>query len=441
MIDFLQWICRFNLVMTGRSTMKKSWLQVFLVGFIMTISGLCVVLSAPVYGETSMDEKDSLGDSWIFGSFAISPQFSLVGGYDSNIYAASHDRVSDRFLILSPGVEISSTWTTHKLKLSTGADLKRFDKNPSENTKDYWLNGTGRYDLSNQSNIFGGMSFSQEHEERGSPDDTSGREPALYLSSSFHLGTEFVIHNLGFRMGGTLKFLDFDDVPTWTSSVDNDDRDRCLYGAGIRASVNLQERTQPFVQLIYDQRSYDQSLDYAGFSRDSKGYRTAVGVKSRWDTLSSEMYVGYLWQEYKDSRFNTIEAFDIGTTVSWKPRPSTKLTVGLERELNETTLPVTSGYLASIGRMKLVQKFCQRWTFSGQVYFSQDEYQEISRKDKNLNAGFGFKYDLSRWLYLSSDYQFSKRSSNTSPVGEIDGNDFHRHQVFVSLGLHFQHKK
>ena len=159
--------------------MKKSLLCACAVCLLMVTA----VIPPQVYGKASVEEENTTGPGWILGPFSISPKISLAGGYDSNIYATRHDKISDRFMVLAPSIEVNSTWKTHKLKLSTGAAVNRFDKYSSEDTEDYWLDGSGRYDLDTQNNIFGGVSFSQEHEERGSPDDAAGLEPCLLYTS------------------------------------------------------------------------------------------------------------------------------------------------------------------------------------------------------------------------------------------------------------------
>ena len=413
--------------------MSKLFLGFLCSGLVTSV--LFSILTTGAAAETRGGQNNEQSLGWTLGPFMLLPELSLSGAYDSNIYATQDAEVSDRRLILVPSLAIKSSGETHRFRLNMGAQLTRFEDNDTEDSDDYWLNANGRYNLGAQSHLFGGFALSQKHEERGSPEDVDGREPTVYFSSGLHLGTEFTSHNLSLRFGGTLQDLDFDDVPTFTTTINNDDRDRSLYGLGLRASYKLNSRHSPFLQLIYDQRNYVQDADDNSFIRDSQGYRAALGLKSEWATLSSEIYAGTLWQDYDDARFKTVSDLDCGVRVSWKPRSGTKIILNLERDLNETTLAESSGYLSTAAQLTLVQQLANPLSLSGQVRFTQDDYQQITRKDDILDAGVGFKYDLSRHLYLAADYSFIQQDSKPKTASSLTSNDYERQLIFVTLGI------
>lgn len=390
-------------------------------------------LSEVLSSELPQNTASRPPDGWIYKSFTLLPEVSSISAYDNNIYATRDDEVSDRFFILVPTLDINAAWSKHKIELSSGAELTRYDKNSTENSDDYWLKMSGQYGVSEQNKIFAGFSLSQEHEERGSIDDVAGREPTIYRSYAGHLGAEYTLGSIGFKFGGTLQQLDFDDDASLTAIINNDDRDRHLYGLGIRASYREGTGLFPFAQLIYDQRRYQEKYDDAGFQRDSHGYRAAIGLKAEQGGLASEFSVGTLWQDYADTRFKTVSGLDIGASVTWNPKAGTKVVATLERTVNETTVPDASGYIGTAGNLKLIQQLSYKLAFSGQAGLTRDDFQGIERKENYLVAGCGFKYELTRQLSVSTDYRYSQRNSNISPLDEVDGNDFYRHQLFVTI--------
>ncbi|MGD2137794.1 MAG: outer membrane beta-barrel protein, partial [Gammaproteobacteria bacterium] len=118
------------------------------------------------------------------GSFLLRPEASLTYAYDSNIFATSTDEVDDSIAILSPGLEATSIWNRHMLEFNAGGAFGRYRTNDNEDYDDYWGNVNGRYDISDSSNVFGGLDYAHEHEERGSPESgPAGDEPTVFDTS------------------------------------------------------------------------------------------------------------------------------------------------------------------------------------------------------------------------------------------------------------------
>jgi len=66
--------------------------------------------------------------------------------------------------------------------------------------EDFTIGSEGRFDVFKNSDVFGGMRFSPEHESRESPDDVSGAEPTRYYKLDGHAGTSHRVFeiSLGF---------------------------------------------------------------------------------------------------------------------------------------------------------------------------------------------------------------------------------------------------
>jgi len=369
------------------------------------------------------------------GSLSLLPELAVSGVYDDNIFATRTDTVADRVLHLLPSLEIKSRWSKHDFGLSLGADIARYDKYSDEDFEDYWATADGRYDVTETLNFFGGIGYSREHEERGSPEDQNGTEPTIYSSLAAHLGSEISVDKLKFRFGGTYEELDFDDVGSSLGvDINNDDRDREMWGAGARISYGWSEQVQLLAQYIYDERNYDVRVDDYGYRRDSDGYRLAAGLRYVKDsTLAAEIYAGAMRQDYDDARFSTIKEPDFGAEINWQPSPTIRINGVIERSIEETTLAGSPGYLETRYAMHLDHNLTRRTSLRGHLQFSEYDYQEVPREDKEIGAGLGLQYDLTRNLFLGADYSFSHRNSNVERDSP-DDNDYYRHRFMVSLG-------
>jgi len=386
--------------------------------------------------EGLISSQDTSPPGIEISSFRLLPELIFRGLYDDNIYATRTETKSDRILHVLPSLDIRSNWSEHKLDLNIGADIARYDVHSSEDFEDYWLNTNGRFDLFEALNLFGGIGYSREHEERGSPEDQNGKEPTIFYSRNAHLGSEVKAGNFGVRFGGTYEELDFEDVATNTGFlINNDGRDRKLLELGIRTSYGWREDLQPFVQYVYNDRNYDRRSDDFGYQRNSHGYGMAAGVKFNIKpVITSEVYAGILHQQYEDDRFSTLSKPDYGASFTWRPSQRTKIQGVMERSIEETTQLQSSGYIETRYALSLDYDLTRQTVLRGHVQLSKDDYQEISRKDDYLDVGFGLQYDLTRNLFLGTDYSFSHRNSNIALINDPDANDYYRHQFMVSLG-------
>ena len=235
----------------------------------------------------------------VWGSYLLRPELSVTNQYDSNIFALRDDEVDDSIMIYEPSLLLTSNWAQHLVELNIGGELGRYHQHPLEDYDDYWLNFKGRYDISEKTNFFGGLSHISDHEERGTPDvvDTI---PTTFDSDQAYVGFAHRVGNYKYRIGATFEHLDYDDA----GPVNNDDRDRDISGLGLRVNYLYAPDREFFAQAILDKRDYEVDFDDNGFERDSEGHRLAVGFKGRYSNrLSAETYIERLYQENDDDRF------------------------------------------------------------------------------------------------------------------------------------------
>lgn len=358
--------------------------------------------------------------------FTILPSLSLTGLYDTNIFADDIEEEFDRVLIISPGLDIRSQWSRHQLVFGARGSFGRYDRFTSEDYDDFDLDLSGRYDLSDSKNLFGGLAYREGHEERG----LTTEDPTEFAQHEAHLGTALAAGKLRLRFGGTYEYLDFDDSSiSGGSTLNNDDRDRSLYGTGLRLGYEYNAELQPFVQLVYDRRRYDERLDDNGYARNSDGYRAALGVKAEpWKGFSTEFYLGYLWQDYDDDRFDNLREPTFALKATWLTGPRTIISGQVERSLNETTIEESSGYLRTSYDITISQQVTEKLVFNAHLGLTQDTYNDIHREDDYYSAGFGFRHELTESLYISTDYRYLERDSTEGDE------DYERHQLMVSLG-------
>ncbi len=365
------------------------------------------------------------------GDFFLYPELTLKQTYDSNIFAANRDAVSDAITTPSATLTGRSNWTRHKLTFEAGIDSDNYWTNTSQDVYNYWLGVEGRYDFSPDTNVFGGLRHSRNNEERGSVNPLFSIDPTTYFSTQAHVGTAFRNGPVVVRAGATVERLDYlatsgAPVPATSS---NDDRDQLQYAVGARVGYELSPTLTPFIQVMTDTRDYDRSLDGYGFQRSSNGYRASIGAAWKPSTtLDTEAFLGKLYQRYDDARFGSVSRPYFGASLTWKPQSTTRFQALIDRSLDETTIPGASGFVDTTVLVEGEHAVSRDLVANARFAHSWSEYQGINRDDKVAFASTGFRYYLDPAVFLGVDLQVTNRNSSDP------GSDYFRNQLMFTLG-------
>lgn len=375
---------------------------------------------------------EELGITW--GSFQWYPDLNVGLSYDTNLFATRSDTVEEWMWSVSPSIVGRSESDRRELNIRIGASANRYLENFRQNTDDVWLDFQGTYHLSERTDMYGGIGWSRNHEDRGSPDLRFGIEPTVYTDTSAHVG---IFHNFGssyLRFGVAGTHLDFDNVETSTPVVMliNDTRDRNVYSVGGRLGYRSTPTVDVFVQGLLERRDYANATDLAGDARSSEGYRLDAGVAFNVDRrLVGEAYAGVLRQRYIDGSFDAIQALDLGVDVRWHTSPWTTYWLGLERTLDETVVAGSPGYLSTSASARVEHDLSDRTVVNGGVTLTSNRFQQIERKDHQTAWNFGVRHYLSDSVYLGADYRYLHRTSDV-----VDAN-YDRGLFMLTLGSDF----
>jgi len=397
--------------------------------FVTSATAHAAEITEAIKGTEVQLEQLPVSQDYQWGEFNLRPQVTFAELWDDNIFATDSDEEDDFVTIISPSLLLASNWERHQLNLRTGAVFSSYAEHNDEGTQDAWFDIEGRYDVSKPTNLFGGIGYNREHEDRTSPDDVNGIEPTTYHVMRSHAGLYHESGPFTIRAGGTYDALDYDDVDTLISgNINNDDRDRDLYSLGARIGYRYSPKYESFVQLATDTRNYDEPLDNNLQNRESDGYRAGVGLLiNDGKRLSGELSLGHIKQDYDDSSLADVSSLDFGAALIWRASPSTAMRFGLDRTLEETTLLNASSYLYTAVDLTVQHKVAPRTVLTGNLTISESDYQGISRNDDMYGLSVGLQHEIARHLYVEGSYRYAQRNSN------ITGEDFERNQLLFQL--------
>ena len=389
-----------------------------------------VILLAAIAAATGAAAQDEQAGHQ--RSVSFNTGLSVGGGYTDNVFSTENDKTGDFISLIEPFVSISAAGEAFRLGASASAEIGRYASETSENYNDVTLSADGRYQIADGIFVFGGGDYAWLHEDRSSPDAVNGAEPTEYTEGSVFAGVSAQTGALGVRLGANLRQLDYDDTPApglTPPTIDGDDRDRVMGEVGGRLSYAITPERRIFIQALYDKRNYDEARDAAGFQRDSDGVQAAVGMSGRFfGALTGEALLGVLSQGYDDAAFDRTTVVDAGADLTWRPAPGTALTAVLDRSLEETTLRGASGYVSTSLGVRASRRLVGDLSARAFAFVTENDYQQIARKDYVTEVGGGLRYHLTPNVFISGDYSFAQRSSN------VAGADYDAHLLMARVG-------
>jgi hypothetical protein len=361
------------------------------------------------------------------GSFTFTPSISLIEYYDDNIFATESQTLDDFVTVVIPAVNVKSNWKEHSLRANAGAEISRYAEFSSENTSNYWLNASGRYDVSKKQNIFGGLGYERKHEDRASPEAEAGEEPTKYDEYSANAGYTAWYGNHQVKLAYSFLEYDFMDVPSLGTVIPNDDRDRAEHGIGLRYQYSYSKKYLPFIQIVQDKRDYKLTPDYAGNDRNSDGTRLNVGLNIKRNNTRTRIFAGRLERTYDSPAFEDPSETDFGLDHRWKISDNMGLRFNVSRSIQETTLDGSPGYLLTDGTVQFGYRINDANSLKLTYARASADYYQILREDLYENYVIGYSRKIIDQAYLNVDLQKGQRDSN------IPGDDYTINQIFFTI--------
>ena len=362
-------------------------------------------------GDRSADKR-----SPVLSSFVVSPRVEVDVVHDSNLFREA-DATSDRITVVKPAIEIRSDWSSHALSVAINSKIGRHQKNSTEDYEDIGGRIAGSAEFFDSTKISAGVGLERTHSQRGEildPGTTSG--PALSYLTSVRLGVEHRIEPLNLRLIYTGSDVDFESSGT----TDNDDLDRVDGRVAFRVGLEIDQGTSLFVEPSYNWRTFDRSVDSAGFQQDNDGIELLAGVT--WDVSSVtflEFALGYLRQEFDDPALSTIQGPSVSARMIWNPSDLWTVTLNSGRTVQETATPGQAGVLVTATDARIDYEFLYNTIVSVSTAYADEENSGSNQTDTRTNFGLRIRHLMNENLYVQFETNLIDLSS-TDPQSEFD---------------------
>ncbi len=361
------------------------------------------------------------------GGFLIFPKVEVGTTYDDNVFATEDDKEGDFIFQVLPTITAQSDFSRHQLRFSAGADVGRYADNTSENYIDYFVTGSGRFDITGESALLSNLSYRQLHEDRGDPDSpATASEPIEFSRTNAELAYQQRFNRVTGRIGIGAENEDYDDVASIAGrTLDQDDRDKWAYSAVGQVGYDLYPGYQPFLRFTYTRTEYDEGT----VKPNSDTYEAVVGTTlDLTNLLTGEIFVGYLSRSYDEEQFSNFNGLAYGLKLDYAVTQLTSISGNIERGVEEGFGIAPNPRDRTTFQIGVDHELLRNVVLSALAEYQMDDYQNTDQEEDYYVLQAGATYNINRNLYLRGTYSYTMRDSNQT------GGDYDRNLFLLRVG-------
>jgi len=367
--------------------------------------------SVPAYAQDDVQNQSVLerdrpeyeGDGLRVGSFIVRPELNTGASYNDNILADDVDTISDGIFEVRPEVLVRLDQPVIDLRLRAGADFERFADNSSENSDAYFATLRGIIGRGRPTQAQFRVTYRSDNESRRSLD--AADSVATRLGRDSIEGFAEVRQDLGALdalVSGRVRRLTYgsalDDGGTL---IDFSFRDQTIYQVTGGGEYAVTPNDLIIARATYDKREQDVRpgdplFNLAGFDQTSEGYRLEAGYgRQVSELLYLRVFVGYLEQNFDDTRVQDISGLSINSDVFWNVTPLTSVRVAASRTIDEVVAPDLAGNLRTQFSAQVDHELKRNFIVSASA-----RYADISPRGTGI-ASDEFEANLTGRLFVS----------------------------------------
>lgn len=401
--------------------------------YCVSVFGLCLGLVEPAQAQTSTlldpqipvsydrgrntsvterarPDYDALGIR--AGSTIIFPKVDLGLGYNSNIYLTPAGEIDSAFAVVAPSARIQSDWSQHSLRVSGGGRLRRFFGNSRRDENEWYLNASGRYDLSNF------VSVSADVQSGRSQEEPFASETEANIASLSQYNRAFGALKAEYRSSKTRSIINYDYTRLDFSSLDlggglsasQADRNRDVQRIFAQFEYATSTSTALYVQLGYVDTNYTAALPLGRAERDSHGVRAIAGLSVDFSGFfRGAVGVGYSERRFSSAVFNDVTGLSADARLEYFPNELTTVTFSLRRSIEDASIGTISAFFDNRAQIRIDREARRNLLVRLTGEYGVQDYADSTRKNRYWRAGGGATYLVSPSARIQFDAGYSRR--------------------------------
>jgi len=338
------------------------------------------------------------------GPVEVHPSLSVKEIYSDNIFSTPDNTEHDFIMVLTPGIYLQLPVRDHTFSIAANTTLTRYAEFSSENTNDYFVNGTANFMFGSRINLKASDTFIKGHEPRGS---SSSGIIEKFDNNTAAASLTYLLAEVS-KVQVDYSRTDWDFKTSTFRSRSEDLISAYLY-------YRLMPKTSAFIQYNFKNVRFDDNT----IGLDNKMQSGLLGLS--WDITGKSkgsIAAGYLRKDFDVSSKGSLKTWTASADITHNFSDYTSLRLLGKRDVNESSLLGTRYYVTTGLYGEVTHRFLQRLAVVAKASYGQDKYTDIIpgdtqlRKDNTLTAGMGLRYIMRRWLEFVLEYNYRNKDSN-----------------------------
>lgn len=366
------------------------------------------------------------------GAFLLMPKMELDVTRNSNIFVANYDAKHDIISTYRPELALNSRFDRHAINVLGRFERKEFATFDKESVTNGLAQMSGRYDITDRDTLNASLTYTHDHEDRGSPDDAGGLHPTEFHYLTFNGSGSVSTGKLTSSLGFTAVKRDWEDTRTGTGIAPSHFRNRNEFEVTLRESYELTPGYSWINEGTALRRIYQHDVDQFGIGRDSSGIRLGTGIGlDISELIRGDFLGGYMQQNYRDARLSDPSGYYIKARLNWSPSKLTSVIPSLERSIEETTANGVSALVRTAASVTVRHELQRNIILGSTFSYSRDKQKGGNLEADTYEAVLRATYLFNRNLY--SSVELGERHKLTN----VDGSGFNQTTGMLRFGLQY----
>lgn len=362
------------------------------------------------------------------GSLRVYPKLELSAAATDNVYFEPGDGISDGFLTVSPSVRVSGNFSPLTLNLRANANFRRFFDETTRNEDTWNIQSALRLDLADEYRLLVDLRAARRAETPFSGEVESDTAVlSRYTNFYGRLRGQYEVGQFRATLALDHSVYEFGAVKFKDGTVRSQaERDRDVTRATGQAQYAFSPSLAGYVQLNYDNTSYDRLLPNGQPNRDSDGWRVSAGVNMDLSRLlRGTIGIGYKWKNYDSPIYDDVDGLSVETRLEYFPTELTTYTLDLRRRLPDSNLGSSRAFFDNRASLRVDHSLLRNLIVTAEVEYGIQDYIGSEDKTDIYALSGGVDLALSRTISLNVwvQYRDRKRSrlDSTNNYSEFEG--------------------
>ncbi len=377
---------------------------------------------------------------FVYKGFSYYPRLRLDVLSTSNVYAREDDVQSDFVYTANPEINVIKEYKKLILSATFSSMSKRYHDNEGENRDDIYFKFAANYALNSKWSIPLRYEHSLYSRARGDVlNQSATREPLRIRNQYIQTGISKRFNRLILSLKGEHNTLRFNDGRSRRDGrpVIYRDNDQDTYAGQIGAKYEFLRGRKgraehiAFARLKYSahkflRRDYT-GAGFSGLSRDSTNIGAFFGVETKYKgLLFANIGLGYLMQDYDETRIENVDALDFGAEIEYSLSPRWMVGLQLDRDITQDN-DIIEGQLTTSLRLSTEYEIYHRLYVDGEYGYTQRDFEQIGRKDA------ANRYSLGALYLLNQNLRARINVSHIDYQSDVAGSSYKTNNILFSL--------